>query len=221
MLKAEQWRMFFMTTGLERGPLPDGVRTSWGGICHDTHWKWQSGFLRDQHVSFNILFPTSFHLSFSFPSSTISPLCPPPLPFHSSSSPSSSSSTTTTYLFNSFCVSLLLPTALCSSLSLGHHFQIRGGKLMISNTRKSDAGMYVCVGTNMVGEKDSDPAELKVFGESLHGVVLVFVFYWKSKPTKSRCFMENQFESYRRNLFYKVSANISKDNPTNVMIKSR
>ena len=44
-------------------------------------------------------------------------------------------------------------------------FQIRGGKLMISNTRKSDAGMYVCVGTNMVGEKDSDPAELVVFGE--------------------------------------------------------
>lgn len=42
---------------------------------------------------------------------------------------------------------------------------------MISNTRKSDAGMYVCVGTNMVGEKDSDPAELKVFGESLHSVV--------------------------------------------------
>uniref|UniRef100_A0A671NAB9 Roundabout homolog 2-like n=1 Tax=Sinocyclocheilus anshuiensis TaxID=1608454 RepID=A0A671NAB9_9TELE len=41
---------------------------------------------------------------------------------------------------------------------------IRGGKLMISNTRKSDAGMYVCVGTNMVGEKDSDPAELVVFG---------------------------------------------------------
>ncbi|TRY88273.1 hypothetical protein DNTS_009321, partial [Danionella cerebrum] len=40
---------------------------------------------------------------------------------------------------------------------------IRGGKLMISNTRKTDAGMYVCVGTNMVGEKDSDPAELVVF----------------------------------------------------------
>ncbi|KAJ8280104.1 hypothetical protein GJAV_G00050580 [Gymnothorax javanicus] len=39
----------------------------------------------------------------------------------------------------------------------------RGGKLMISNTRKSDAGMYVCVGTNMVGERDSDPAELVVF----------------------------------------------------------
>ncbi len=38
---------------------------------------------------------------------------------------------------------------------------------MISNTRKSDAGMYVCVGTNMVGEKDSDPAELVVFGKLL------------------------------------------------------
>lgn len=44
-------------------------------------------------------------------------------------------------------------------------FQMRGGKLMISHTRKSDAGMYVCVGTNMVGERDSDPAELVVYGE--------------------------------------------------------
>ncbi|XP_038817142.1 roundabout homolog 2-like isoform X3 [Salvelinus namaycush] len=41
-----------------------------------------------------------------------------------------------------------------------------GGKLMISHTRKSDAGMYVCVGTNVVGERDSDPAELVVYGES-------------------------------------------------------
>ncbi|XP_073176919.1 roundabout homolog 3 isoform X3 [Lepidochelys kempii] len=40
---------------------------------------------------------------------------------------------------------------------------IRGGKLMMSNTRKSDAGMYVCVATNMVGERDSEPAELVVF----------------------------------------------------------
>nr|XP_032835080.1 roundabout homolog 2-like isoform X4 [Petromyzon marinus] len=40
---------------------------------------------------------------------------------------------------------------------------IRGGKLMISNTQKADAGMYVCVGTNMVGERDSEPAELAVF----------------------------------------------------------
>lgn len=35
---------------------------------------------------------------------------------------------------------------------------------MISNTRKSDAGMYVCVGTNMVGERDSETAQLTVFG---------------------------------------------------------
>ncbi|XP_034277779.1 roundabout homolog 3 isoform X3 [Pantherophis guttatus] len=40
---------------------------------------------------------------------------------------------------------------------------IRGGKLMMSNTRKSDAGMYICVATNMVGERDSEPAELVVF----------------------------------------------------------
>lgn len=44
---------------------------------------------------------------------------------------------------------------------------MRGGKLMISHARKSDAGMYVCVGTNMVGERDSDPAELVVYGELL------------------------------------------------------
>uniref|UniRef100_M4A6L6 Roundabout, axon guidance receptor, homolog 2 (Drosophila) n=1 Tax=Xiphophorus maculatus TaxID=8083 RepID=M4A6L6_XIPMA len=40
---------------------------------------------------------------------------------------------------------------------------IRGGKLMISNTRKTDAGMYVCVGTNMVGERDSETAQVTVF----------------------------------------------------------
>ncbi|KAI4881751.1 hypothetical protein NFI96_033285, partial [Prochilodus magdalenae] len=42
---------------------------------------------------------------------------------------------------------------------------MRAGKLIISHTRKSDAGMYVCVGSNMVGERDSDPAELVVFAE--------------------------------------------------------
>lgn len=44
-------------------------------------------------------------------------------------------------------------------------FKMRGGKLMISHARKNDAGMYVCVGKNMVGERDSDPAELVVYGE--------------------------------------------------------
>ncbi|XP_076025155.1 roundabout homolog 1-like [Genypterus blacodes] len=39
---------------------------------------------------------------------------------------------------------------------------IRGGKLMITNIRKSDAGKYVCVGTNMVGERESEAAELTV-----------------------------------------------------------
>lgn len=36
---------------------------------------------------------------------------------------------------------------------------------MISNTRKTDAGMYVCVATNMVGERDSEPSQLVVFGK--------------------------------------------------------
>ncbi|KAM7412828.1 hypothetical protein PAMA_020286 [Pampus argenteus] len=42
------------------------------------------------------------------------------------------------------------------------HKEIRGGKLMITNARKSDAGKYVCVGTNMVGERESEIAELTV-----------------------------------------------------------
>ncbi|XP_078540030.1 roundabout homolog 2-like [Lissotriton helveticus] len=40
---------------------------------------------------------------------------------------------------------------------------IRGGKLMMSHTKKNDAGMYICVATNMLGERDSEPAELVVF----------------------------------------------------------
>ncbi|NXK01048.1 ROBO1 protein, partial [Corythaixoides concolor] len=40
---------------------------------------------------------------------------------------------------------------------------IRGGKLMVTSTRKSDAGIYVCVATNVVGERDSEPAQLVVF----------------------------------------------------------
>ncbi|XP_074160002.1 roundabout homolog 3 isoform X3 [Sminthopsis crassicaudata] len=40
---------------------------------------------------------------------------------------------------------------------------IRGGKLMMSHTLKSDAGMYVCVASNVAGERDSGAAELVVF----------------------------------------------------------
>ena len=36
---------------------------------------------------------------------------------------------------------------------------------MITNARKSDAGKYVCVGTNMVGERESEIAELTVLGK--------------------------------------------------------
>lgn len=52
---------------------------------------------------------------------------------------------------------------------------------MISHARKNDAGMYVCVGTNMVGERDSDPAELVVYGE-----FLIF-----TKSVKERDMFEN------------------------------
>lgn len=70
---------------------------------------------------------------------------------------------------------LLLPPPLLTLMSTPPSLiQIRGGKLMISNTRKTDAGMYVCVGTNMVGRRDSDPAELVVFGELL----LLYFNYW-------------------------------------------
>ncbi|XP_057676121.1 roundabout homolog 2-like isoform X2 [Corythoichthys intestinalis] len=40
---------------------------------------------------------------------------------------------------------------------------VRGGKLTISNTQKSDIGIYVCVATNMVGERESEKAQLSVF----------------------------------------------------------
>uniref|UniRef100_A0A7N8YCH8 Roundabout homolog 2-like n=1 Tax=Mastacembelus armatus TaxID=205130 RepID=A0A7N8YCH8_9TELE len=40
---------------------------------------------------------------------------------------------------------------------------VRGGKLTISNTKKSDAGIYVCVAANMVGERESEKAQLSVF----------------------------------------------------------
>ncbi|XP_077402728.1 roundabout homolog 2-like [Vanacampus margaritifer] len=40
---------------------------------------------------------------------------------------------------------------------------VRGGKLTISNTQKTDVGIYVCVATNMVGERESEKAQLSVF----------------------------------------------------------
>uniref|UniRef100_A0A3B5LIV5 Roundabout, axon guidance receptor, homolog 1 (Drosophila) n=1 Tax=Xiphophorus couchianus TaxID=32473 RepID=A0A3B5LIV5_9TELE len=44
----------------------------------------------------------------------------------------------------------------------GERITIRSGKLMITNTRKSDAGKYICVATNMVGERESEIAVLTV-----------------------------------------------------------
>uniref|UniRef100_A0A8U8B1T3 Uncharacterized protein n=1 Tax=Geospiza parvula TaxID=87175 RepID=A0A8U8B1T3_GEOPR len=46
---------------------------------------------------------------------------------------------------------------------------IRGGKLMVASAHKSDAGVYVCVATNVVGERNSEPAELVVFERPAFG----------------------------------------------------
>ncbi|XP_016897412.1 roundabout homolog 2-like isoform X2 [Cynoglossus semilaevis] len=40
---------------------------------------------------------------------------------------------------------------------------IRAGKLTISNTKKTDVGIYVCVASNMVGERESEKAQLSVY----------------------------------------------------------
>lgn len=42
--------------------------------------------------------------------------------------------------------------------------QIRAGRLMMTHTLKSDAGFYVCVASNMAGERESGPAHLLVLG---------------------------------------------------------
>lgn len=49
---------------------------------------------------------------------------------------------------------------------------------MITNARKSDAGKYICVGTNMVGERESEIAELTVLGK--HTCILASgILYFK------------------------------------------
>lgn len=45
---------------------------------------------------------------------------------------------------------------------------------MITNARKSDAGKYVCVGTNMVGERESEIAELTVLGNFFSFLFLLY-----------------------------------------------
>lgn len=124
----------------------------------------------------NILFPTSFHLS------SLCPLLHRRVSFHPC--PLIHSSVPFCFIF------LLFLLSLCHGAP---RFQIRGGKLMISNTRKSDAGMYVCVGTNMVGEKDSDPAELVVFGE----LFLLGLYCNQSKDTQlANIVRETNMKSY-------------------------
>ena len=141
---------------LELDLLSKSIRTSSGAKCYDT--LKMTEWLPSWRTCLNIHFPIIFHLSFFFPPPQPPTLLPLLLLIF----------LTIPLLLSpfQFPLCLFLPSV-PSSPPFASHFQIRGGKLMISNTRKSDAGMYVCVGTNMVGEKDSDPAELVVFGESL------------------------------------------------------
>ena len=55
---------------------------------------------------------------------------------------------------------------------------------MISNTRKSDAGMYICVGTNMVGERDSETAQVTVFGKLYLSCLIRAIFNKKDNDLK-------------------------------------
>ena len=49
---------------------------------------------------------------------------------------------------------------------------------MITNTRKSDAGKYICVGTNMVGERESEIAELTVLGTKRAALLICMTRYF-------------------------------------------
>lgn len=91
-----------------------------------------------------------------------------------------------------------------SFLTFSSVSQIRGGKLMITNARKSDAGKYVCVGTNMVGERESEIAELTVLGNYffffclLLNLTLVCVFcQGPPTPTSHAFFCVGKRTEYR------------------------
>lgn len=63
---------------------------------------------------------------------------------------------------------------------------------MISNTRKSDAGMYICVGTNMVGERDSETAQVTVFGKLCFFISPETFFDSTQKANKQRNFFNTE-----------------------------
>lgn len=57
---------------------------------------------------------------------------------------------------------------------------------MITNARKTDAGKYVCVGTNMVGERESEIAELTVLG-NYYFFLYCRIFFQYSLHSKTLC----------------------------------
>lgn len=58
---------------------------------------------------------------------------------------------------------------------------------MITNTKKSDAGKYICVGTNMVGERESEIAELTVLGNACAFFFSLLLFRFTLHFCRSNC----------------------------------
>uniref|UniRef100_A0AAV2J5Q3 Ig-like domain-containing protein n=1 Tax=Knipowitschia caucasica TaxID=637954 RepID=A0AAV2J5Q3_KNICA len=67
---------------------------------------------------------------------------------------------------------------------------IRAGKLMISNSRKSDGGMYICVATNMVGERDSETAQVTVFERPTFLKRPINQVVLEEEPVEFRCLVQ-------------------------------
>lgn len=191
---AEQLRKVFTTAALEREPLPDGVRSSWGGQCRaGPQRKGQSGSSRERHLSISCFHPLSICLLCS-PISNI----PSRPPFHSSSSPSSSSST---YLFNSF-VSRLPPPFLWQSVS--------------DSRRQADDLQHQEKWRRHVRVRGDQHG----WGERQRSCRAEGV-WWVTAVKIHESFMKNEFQAYKYSSLDKVSTELSKKRSWTILLKTQ